>query len=249
MIQLRDDTLESQDEKRPVDMDRQQIGFCLAIRGEGKSRLLEGVANDLFKAGYTGLDLHAPPNFENAFYCVPNLDPDGKITEIKNKKIRNELMQKAYKDFIKNPLYYCKKGKPISVTILCSESLVWSQDALDKYNDKIYTSDEFYKDNKEYPEKQFDFVYPQMKPKHKWGKELIRFVKLPPVTKVEDSETNIKAVKILTDAILDARVQRRMVILNRNAFGTEKQYFWTMELIMRSLLRCLWGLYKKSSLL
>ncbi len=224
MIFLRTDTVEKQKEDKPVDYDRQQICFGLAVRGEGKSQLMEAEVSKEFFAGFTPLDLHAPPNLENGFWAVPNLNPDENLSM--------DELKKVYKKYCKDPQPFIKDGNPIPITIFCSESLVWDETARMKYNGMFYTEEEW---NEEHPDKIFNLIYPPIKPARKQGRELVRFVVLPQVTKKEDSETNLKAVEIITKTILENRVERRIGVLNRMSFGTENQYFWTMELIHRSL--------------
>lgn len=226
-FKLRRDTISKQKEDRAVDEDRQQIVFCLAVRGEGKSNLLEALGEKQFKKGYTMLDLHAPPNFENAFWCIPKFkdtDEDGKPDKI--------LFENEMREFMANPSAFMKGRECYPVTLLCSESFQWDQDALDRFNGRIYNEKEWYEDN---PKMTFNVVYPPMKPRHRWGKEMIRFAKIPNLKRSAEAEENIKAGEIIKDAILDARSQRRFLVLNKQAFGSETQYFWTMELIMRSL--------------
>lgn len=229
-FKIRRDTISKQKEDRAVDESRQQIVFCLAVRGEGKSTLIEALGEKQFRRGYTVLDLHAPPNFENAFWCVPRFpdkDKDGKHDQT--------LFENEMKKFIDDPATYMKNHESYPITIICSESFQWQQDSLDKFNGKIYSKDEFYEDNKDYPERHFDMIYPQEKPRNRWGREMIRFVRIPNLKRNQDALENIKAFEIIRDTILDCRSQRRIFVLNRQAFGSENQYFWTMELIMRKL--------------
>ena len=229
-FKIRRDTISKQKEDRAVDESRQQIVFCLAVRGEGKSTLIEVLGEKQFRRGYTLLDLHAPPNFENAFWCIPRFpdtDKDGKHDQT--------LFEMEMKKFRDAPSEYMKNHESYPITILCSESFQWQQDSLDRFNDRMYNQDEFYEDNKDNPDRHFDLIYPQMKPRNRWGKEMIRFVKIPNLKRSQDADENIKAYEIIRDTILDCRKQRRIFVLNRQAFGNENQYFWTMELIMRKL--------------
>ena len=63
---LRDNTTSKSDESKTIDFSRQQIVNILAIRGEGKSYLLDGFKEKYYYQGYLILDLHSPPNLENA---------------------------------------------------------------------------------------------------------------------------------------------------------------------------------------
>lgn len=224
---LRKDTISKQREDRAVDENRQQIVFCLAVRGEGKSNLLEALGEKQFRRGYTVLDLHAPPNFENAFWCIPKFNDLDENGEYSKKIFENEMAS-----FKKDPAKYMKDHESYPVTILCSESFQWDQNALDRFNGRLYTQEEW---DKDFPNKVFNFVYPPLKPRKLWGKEMLRFVRIPNLKRKQDAEENKKALDIITNTILDCRSQRRFFVLNRQAFGNENQYFWTMELIMREL--------------
>ena len=226
-FKIRTDTRSIQKEDRVIDEDRQQICFCLALRGEGKSNLLEALAEKQFRHGYTILDLHAPPNFENAFWCIPKF----KDTD-ENGNPDKKLFEKEIIDFKKDPVKFMKDRESYPVTILCSESFQWDQYALDRFNDRLYSSEEWYADH---PTENFNLIYPPLKPKSKWGKEMIRFVRFPILKKNQDADGNVKVLEILTNIILDCRLNRRFLVLNRQAFGNENQYFWMMEMIMRAL--------------
>lgn len=185
------------------------------------------MAEKQFRHGYTILDLHAPPNFENAFWCIPKFkdtDADGNPDK--------ELFEKEIEEFKKNPVKFMKTRESYPVTIICSESFQWEQDKLDRFNDRLYSREEW---DADHPTGNFDFVYPPLKPHSKWGKEMIRFVKFPILKKNQEADGNVKALEILTNIILDCRLHRRILVLNRQAFGNENQYFWMMEMIMRSL--------------
>lgn len=223
----RKDTISKQKEDRAIDTDRQQIAFCLAVRGEGKSNLIEAEVEKQHRAGYTVLDLHAPPNMENGFWCIPRFgeyDKEGLIIK--------ETFERDMREFKDNPVKFMKTHQSYPITILCSESLEFLQSGYDRFNDRIYTEKEWYEDN---PDKIFNCVDPPLKPRNRWGKQMIKFVKLPNLKKNFESEEALKAIQILTDVILEARERRRIVVLNRQMFGSENQYFWCMELIMRSL--------------
>lgn len=217
-MRLRTDTIETQREDRAVDHDRQQVCFALAIKGEGKSQLIEALAEEEFFLGYTVIDLHAPlsGNMENAFWCIPRLNGDDELREFKQ-----------------NPKKFTRRRTCISMTLLCSESLIIPQADVDRFNDRAETFEEWVGSGKEIS--QYPHVNPPIKPEKEWGKELIRFVKLPPVTSKGESDNDQKAWKLIEQALLDARSQRRIVVMNRKLMSTENQYFWTMELFIRNL--------------
>ena len=223
----RRDTISKQKEDRAIDNDRQQIAFCLAVRGEGKSNLIEAQVEKQHRAGYTCLDLHAPPNMENAFWCIPKFGEYGKDGLIIKETFERDMLQ-----FKNDPVTFMKTHESYPITLLCSESLEYLQSGYDKFNGRIYTENEWYRDNSD---KVFNCVEPPMKPRNKWGRQMVKFVKIPNLKKNFESDEVLKAVEILTNAILECRQQRRILVLNKQMFGNENQYFWCMELIMRSL--------------
>lgn len=189
-----------------IEEDRQQFVACLAMRGEGKSYLLEGYVERAFLNGYTILDLHGADNLENAFWVFPSEDPK-----------------------VKNPIR-------IPVTLIAQESIVFDQKEVDSFNSRPMTEKEWYNNLPyEIHHKLFDPVYP---PRIPFKKTLIDIVKIPPVTssKAEyETESNRKSIEVIINVILNCRKNRRIFVLNRVMFASEKQWFWTLELIIRNL--------------
>jgi hypothetical protein len=252
VIPIRKDTESSRKRTRPVNYERQNMVAILGIKGEGKSYLAESLAIQEFEMGYNFIDLHAPilGNMESAFWCIPRLgeieiEENGK----KRKVIDQALLEKEIIQFKKNPLPYINSRPCYKITLFASESIMFDQSALDRYNGRIYSQDEWYAKNPTKIIKEtfgcvsiynqvpihYDMFNPPKKPQKEWGKEMIRVVKLPFVNTKDDSESNIKAKKIIFDELLLARIERRIVVYNRNMFANEKQYFWTQELQIRSL--------------
>ncbi len=223
----RKDTISKQKEDRAIDQERQQIVFCLAVRGEGKSNLIEAEVEKQHRNGYTCLDLHAPPNMENAFWCIPKFGEYDK-TGI----IDKETFERDMRLFKNDPVKFMKTHQSYPISILCSESLEFLQSGYDRFNDRMYSEAEWYSD---FPDKPFNIIYPPMKPRNKWGRQMVKFIKIPNLKKNFESEEVLKALEIITNAILECRLHRRFFVLNKQMFGNENQYFWCMELIMRSL--------------
>ncbi len=124
------------------------------------------------------------------------------------------------------------KKKRFPITILAPESLIIKQEQLDRFNEFIYTEDEFYK---KHPDKIYNCVYPQLKPAYERGKEWVKIVKLPAPTAKPDSEQNKMIVKIIENTILDCRQNRRFMVFNPRAFPNEMHMYRTLEVIFRSL--------------
>lgn len=209
-------TISKSDESKPVQHDRQQIVWALAIRGEGKSWLIEGLSEDSYYLGYLGIDLHSPPNLENAFWCIPRLENDAEIIEFKM-----------------NPRKFLNKRPAIPVTIVGSESMIWNEFRVDVYNGKRDTFDDWINEGK--PIEAYPHALPPLKPKYKQGRELIRIEKLPSVTQKPDSDANKKAWDTIEKILDDCHKQGRIFVLNKKCFSSETQYFWTMALIIRNL--------------
>lgn len=207
-------TMADSNEDKPIDDSRQQIVFCLAIRGEGKSYLIEALAVKQYYKGYMILDLHAPPNLENAYYCIPLLESEEEIL-----------------DFKRNPRKYTRNRRAIPVTLVGSETMQWDPLKVEMYNDRRVTYEEWIESGK--PLMDYPNGNPPMKPEHQWGRELIRIEKIPFTTAKPDTEQNQKATAVLFRVLLECRKQGRIFVLNRKLFPTEKQYFWTMALILR----------------
>jgi len=123
-------------------------------------------------------------------------------------------------------------GKAFPITLLAPESLIADQRQIDRFNNALYTKEEW---NKKYPDKLFDWFYPPKKPEYERGKELFRIVKLPMSTAKFDSEQNQIILKIIENTILDCRKERRIMVFNPRAFPNETQMYRTLELIIRNL--------------
>ncbi len=215
---LRTDTKAKSDETKSIDKKRQQIANILAIRGEGKSYLLEGFEEGYYYDGYLILDLHSPPNLENGFFCIPKLNTDDEITSFK----RNP-----------RPFLNDKKRKAFKVTLVGSETMRYSDFAVDMYNGRRITFDEWIDAGN--PLESYPNAMPPLKPKHSWNEELIRFAKIPIVTGKPESDTNRKAWEVVEKVLLACREEGRIFILNRKLFPNERQYFWTMAMILRGI--------------
>ena len=126
----------------------------------------------------------------------------------------------------------------IPITLLAPDSVLYSQYAMDSYNGRIFTKKEMYQ--KGYTELNQEYRDNQQKPRSKRGKEWVRIVKLPPATKPSkkknaDAGNNAKIIEIFTQAILDCRKQRRMLVFNPLMFPDEGMMYRTLEVIIRSL--------------
>jgi len=126
---------------------------------------------------------------------------------------------------VKNPI-------KIPITLIAQDTLLFDQKRLDHFNSEIQSEEDYLKQN---PGKYYDYVYP---PRIPFKKPMIKVEIIPRVTssKAEyETESNQKALDKLVEIILDCRKNRRIFVLNRVMFASERQYFWTMELIIRNL--------------
>lgn len=126
----------------------------------------------------------------------------------------------------------CKNPIQIPVTLLAQNTLMFEQEQVDNWNYPPFTEQEFYK---KYPKKIFNCVNP---PRNTTKKPLVEIEIIPPVTSSKadiESEANQKAIDKITQIILNCRDNRRVCVLNRVMFASEKQYYWTLELIVRNV--------------
>ncbi len=199
-----------------INLNVQNMIGVFGRKGSGKSYLTEATATIFYQQGnYTLLDLYASDNWENAFWCIPKLE------------------EHEIDGFIKNPNKYNKRTR-FPITILCSDALRYDQSKLDRFNDKLFTEEEFYEYYKG-QQKYYNCVYPQEKPKSLQGKEWIKFVSLPNPTAKFDSEINVNIAKIIENTILDCRANDRILVFNQRAFPSEVNMFRTLEIIFRNL--------------
>lgn len=203
---FRMDTEQEPKTDQVVEENRQQFIGCLAMRGEGKSYLLESYAEEAYLKGYTILDLHGADNLENAFWVFPSEDPE------------------------------CENPIRIPITLIAQESIIYDQKEVDFFNSRQMTEQEWYE---QFPyainHMIFNSVYP---PRIPFKKKLLEIETIPPVTnsKAEyETEANQKALDKLVKIILNCTANGRIFVLNRMMFASERQYFWTLELIVRNL--------------
>jgi hypothetical protein len=183
------------------------INYAMGRRGFGKSNYIEYVTNKLYQVGWTVLDIWASDNLENAFHCI-NLN---------------------CKD---NPDETCNCNKAFPITLLAPENVTYEQSAVDHFNKQHYTQTEWYE---KFPNKNFDLVYPPLKPESQRPKELVKIVKLPKPTKTFGTEQNLKIAEIFEKTVLDCRKNRRIMVFNPKMFPSETDSFRTLEIIIRKL--------------
>ena len=213
-IPNRPDAVDSKS-RASINLNIQNMIGIFGRKGSGKSYLTEATATIYHQSGYTLLDLWSSDNWENAFWCIPKLE------------------EHETDGFIKNPNRYNKRTR-FEITILCSDTLRYDQSKLDRFNDKLFTEEEFYEYYKG-QQKYYNCVYPQEKPKSLQGKEWIKFVSLPNPTAKFDSEINENIAKIIEDTILDCRDSGRILVFNQRAFPNETNMFRTLEIIFRNI--------------
>lgn len=209
------DVIDDDRNKPVIDLGKQQLIGILGRRGTGKSYLGEAIATMFYDAGITVLDLWASDNWENAFWVIPKLE------------------ESEIEDFVRFPEKYNKRTR-YPITILCSETLRYDQQKLDKFNGKLFTEEEFYR-YYQGEQKYYNCVYPQEKPESLQGKEWIKFVSLPNPTAKFESEINLQIAKTLEDTILDCRKNKKILVFNQRAFSNETLMFRTLELIIRNM--------------
>ncbi len=178
-----------------VDENRQQFIACLAMRGEGKSYLLEYYAMEAFLKGYLILDLHGADNLENAFCIFPSDDPA-----------------------VKNPMR-------IPITILAQASVKFEQRDLDIFNSRPMTEKEFYTLNpfdSENP-RYFNMVNPPRVPFKKPLILIEKLPHVTNAKGDVEPESNLKALEQIVKVILHCRQTGRRMVLNRMMFARERQ--------------------------
>ena len=183
------------------------INYTIGRRGFGTSTYGEYVCSKLFQVGWTVLDIWASDNLENCFTCI-NLN---------------------CKD---NPDEVCNCHTAFPITLLAPENVTFDQNAVDRFNKQIYTQTEWYK---KFPKRQYNLVYPPMKPASDRPKPLVKIVKFPKPTKTYATEQNIKIADIFEQTVLDCRDNRRILIFNPKMFPSETDSFRTLEIIIRKL--------------
>lgn len=104
---------------------------------------------------------------------------------------------------------FAKEGhkKRIPITILAPESFIYPEAKIDRFNGKFLTK-----------------------------QPLLKFVKLPSPTKKTDSEQNEKILEIITNAILECRDKKRILVFNPFMFPNEVEMFRILEILMRNLI-------------
>ncbi len=217
------DTVYREDTGAWISPNRQQVIMTQGQRGSGKSSLNEFVAEELYKNGWTVLDLWASDNLENCFWCI-NLNCKKKFEE---KKIQHPMQKEEI---------HCNCNVRYPISILCPDHVEWDNHAIDYYNGVYYTKYEWVDKLRKQGEVivEYDRTNPPRKPDSEI-KNWIKIKHLPKPSRTERTANNELIVTKFTEALLEARIERRILVFNPKLFPNEFEKFKTLELIIRSL--------------
>lgn len=218
------DTTYREDTGSFISPNKQQIILTQGQRGSGKSTLNELIGESLYKCGWTVLDLWASDNLENLFWCVNQ-----------NCKSKHEEWMITHPD--EKEEIHCSCSARYPILVLCPDYVQWDQKALDAYNEIYYTKKEWVEKLRKQGEVliEYDRTNPPKKPEMELQKPWIKIKYLPKPSRAEKTATNELIVKKISEAIVEARAERRIVVFNPKLFPVEFDKFKTLELIIRSL--------------
>ena len=212
-------TLNIHEDEAWIDPNKQNFYLTIGERGYGKSVFDEFVANELYDKGITIIDLHGADNLENFFWCV------------------NFNHGKEHKDWMRDnpnqrePLQ-CECSQAFPILILCPEYVQWDMKSIDYANGKYYTKNEW----KALGNIEYNRINPPVKPKELQPEPLI-VVKHLPLPKKSKSAKNPEFIEAFTNALLQARKERRILCVNPKMWLEEHEdyHFKTLEIILRQI--------------
>lgn len=223
MMFYKDDTTYSETSGHWIDVNSQQYIQTFGQRGFGKSVLDEFVANELYDNGFTILDLYAADNLENLFWCV----------NLEHKKKHRDWIE-THPDQ-KEPLE-CECDTAYPILVLCPEYVYWDEKSLEFANGMFYTEEQWLQKSRDSGQvlPVYDRSDPPKKPSNLQKEPLIKIHRIPqPVLAKTNPNTDV--VRSFTDAILLARKERRILVMNPKFWARESYMFKTLEIILRSI--------------
>ena len=215
-----------------IDTTRPKVYLTQGMRGAGKSLFDEMIAEILYNAGWTVLDLLSARNLENLYWCI-------------NKDHRKEFHDKLKNNPKLKGTLHCNCHRRYPITILVPTYVKFDQRSIDNYNKRYWGKEEYIDDQLKRGNnsiKEWGITFPARfngrlieprKPLIRNKIELVKVRSLTPPT-VTGSTKGILTDEF-TKIVVEARKERRIVCFNPMLFPNEFHRYKTLELIIRSL--------------
>ena len=231
-----------------IPTNHQFLTVCTGERGSGKSQTMELLFTLLHESGWTCFDGYSA-GFEAMFYIVnlnckkkrlakiADLEHQYRVTSARHQAKESDLISDKIIE-TKNELG-CSCHKRYPITILINEAIDVDQKSLDTINGRYYSKEEWVSIMRSKGEilVEYDDQSPPEKPPSERGIEWLRVVKLPTPTKKDDTKNNQEIVNIVESALVQCRVERRLLSFVPALFPTSFSKNRTLGVIIDGLPR------------
>ena len=200
------------------------IYYVVGNRGSGKSSVDELIGEENYLAGHTVVDLHSASNYESLYWCI-NKNCGGYW-----EKQKQQTKQKI------SPHCTCSTRYPIILVV--PEYTEFDQNPIDKFNEKFISRDKWIAKGGEPSEYRIKIRKPDghIATELRLDPDYIEWLK---VTKLilpnKGFKNRDKFCKQLTEIIITAQKERRIVVLNPIFFKKANHKMIYLEQIIREL--------------
>ena len=206
------------------------ITFVQGNRGSGKSSVDELIAEQHFKMGHTVMDLHSAGNYESLYWCIKH---DCKVFWDKWRAEQEKIPDVMNRQ--EEPLH-CNCENRYKIILVVPDYVQFDEDAIDNFNGRYYTKKEWSDfGNFEYgkivtkPNGENVRERPVRPDYTQWIK--VRKLSIPN----KGYKNRDQFVNELTEVMLMARNERRIVVLNPVFYKDVAHKLVTLEKILREL--------------
>jgi len=196
-----------------LDPNKAQVILIQGARGSGKSTCDEKFGELLYNEGHTVLDLLSAPNLENCYWSICK-----NCKDVWKKKDKNER---------KKLHCNCKTKYPILLVI--PDYVEFDEYSLGLFNGKYYSKSEW----RQLGNLEWNTKNPSVMKKPEGGLEMIKVRKLQPPRAREANKEKI--ISDFKDCLLQARRERRILVMNPAFYKVTFHWHKTLEIIIKAL--------------
>lgn len=217
-----------------INTDFAKVYLTQGMRGSGKSNLDEMIVEQLYLKGWTVLDLLGARNMENLYWAV-------------NKNCREKYLERIRINPSLKGMMHCNCSRRYPISVVVPDYIKFDSHSIDMYNEKFWKKSELIEMMKQKGQRidgilEYDRNHPPVKNS---VKEWVKIKHLPPPT-VSGSNKDL-ITDIFYDAVLEARRERRIIVMNPMLFPNEFHRYKTLELVIRSLEQLMYRNFKPTT--
>lgn len=219
----------SENPDRFIIPEKAMIYYQLGNRGSGKSTVDEVIAEENFLGGHTVIDLHSAPNYESLYWAVNhNCKKYWERWKQEQLRLQKEKRQPEYP--------HCNCDSRYEILLVIPDYVEIDQDAIDWFNEKWYTKEQWKKlGHLDYGSWKIlpDGTKKYERPLNPEYREWIKTRYLPvPNRGFKNRET---FVKTLTEILLQARDERRIIVFNPIFYKDVQHKLSTMQMVLNEI--------------